>query len=79
MDGNTTQEAVTEIIGRACARINQYAPIVDTMIQHNPFMTSLVWGSVKAVLKVCSISLELSFDSQFVGTLHHDHYHAVAR
>ncbi|KAF8454413.1 hypothetical protein BGX38DRAFT_1173630 [Terfezia claveryi] len=67
-DGNTTQEAVTEIIARACVRINQYTPIVDMMVQHNPFMTSLVWGSVKAILKIATSDANMI--SKLAGLIH---------
>jgi len=32
--------------------IQQFSGIVDTMIQHNPFISALAWGSVKFLLLV---------------------------
>lgn len=32
--------------------IDSYARIVDTAIQHNPAITSLVWAGVRAILQV---------------------------
>ena len=34
--------------------VQQYCSIVDTFIQANPAITSLVWGSVKLVILVIS-------------------------
>ena len=32
--------------------VQQFSGIVDTMIQHNPFISALVWGSIKFLFLV---------------------------
>ena len=33
--------------------VQQFSGIVDTMIQHNPVISALTWGSIKFLLLVC--------------------------
>ena len=38
---------------------DQYAPVIDVMIEHQPHITALVWGSIRGLLGV-SLSLMIA-------------------
>jgi hypothetical protein len=39
-------------IGRALQAANIYAPAIDVMIQQQPFVVNLVWGSIRFIIQV---------------------------
>jgi hypothetical protein len=39
-------------IGRALQVANTYAPVIDVMIQQQPFVVNLVWGSIRFIIQV---------------------------
>jgi hypothetical protein len=39
-------------IGRALRAANTYAPVIDVMIQQQPFVVNLVWGSIRFIIMV---------------------------
>jgi hypothetical protein len=39
-------------IGRALQAANMYAPAIDVMIQQQPFVVNLVWGTIRFIIQV---------------------------
>jgi hypothetical protein len=39
-------------MGRALRAANTYAPVIDVMIQQQPFVVNLVWGSIRFIIQV---------------------------
>ena len=39
-------------IGAALQKVNAYAPVIDVMIQQQPFVVNLVWGSIRFIIQV---------------------------
>jgi hypothetical protein len=39
-------------IGRALQAANIYAPAIDVMIQQQPFVVNLVWGTIRFIIQV---------------------------
>jgi hypothetical protein len=39
-------------IGRALQAAHMYAPAIDVMIQQQPFVVNLVWGSIRFIIQV---------------------------
>lgn len=39
-------------VGRALRAANTYAPMIDVMIQQQPFVVNLVWGSIRFIIQV---------------------------
>ena len=39
-------------VGRALQAANTYAPVIDVMIQQQPFVVNLVWGSIRFIIQV---------------------------
>jgi hypothetical protein len=39
-------------MGRALRAANTYAPVIDVMIQQQPFVANLVWGSIRFIIQV---------------------------
>ena len=44
---------IVECLGKILKTVDKYSKVVDTMIQHNPEVASLVWGAVRAIMQVC--------------------------
>ncbi|KAF8462148.1 hypothetical protein BDZ91DRAFT_735328, partial [Kalaharituber pfeilii] len=42
--------------------VQQFSGIVDTMIQHDPVISALIWGSIKILLLVCMLCIVLRWD-----------------
>ena len=45
---------VVERLGKILKGVQKYAVIVDTAIQHNPTVASLVWAGARTILQVCA-------------------------
>jgi hypothetical protein len=39
-------------MGRALRAANTYAPVIDVMIQQQPFVVNLIWGSIRFIIQV---------------------------
>lgn len=42
-------------IAKVLEQIDKHAPIIDVMIQQQPFFVNLVWGSVRFIIQVSQI------------------------
>ncbi|KAF8467161.1 hypothetical protein BDZ91DRAFT_814006 [Kalaharituber pfeilii] len=50
--------------------VQQFSSIIDTMIQHNPFISALVWGSIKILLMTAQNYIQyFSYLADFLGKL----------
>ena len=47
------ETVIVEHLGKILKTLDKYLKVVDTMIQHNLEVTSLVWGAVRAIMQVC--------------------------
>lgn len=45
---------IVDHVGKILKTMEPYSKIVDTAIQSNPEVTSLVWGGVRAIMQVCN-------------------------
>jgi hypothetical protein len=43
-----------ELLADALVAIDKYAPIIDVMVQQQPFIVNLVWGGIRFVITVSS-------------------------
>jgi hypothetical protein len=41
-------------LGKALQAIDKHAPIIDVMIQQQPFFVNLVWGTIRFIIGVSS-------------------------
>ena len=41
-----------ELLGEVLVAIDKYAPIIDVMIQQQPFIVNLVWGGIRFIIAV---------------------------
>lgn len=46
-------------VGRALQAVNRYAPVIDVMIQQQPFVVNLVWGSIRFIIMVSDALLTM--------------------
>ena len=44
-------------LSKLSARVLFYSTILDTMAQHHPEYVALAWGSIKFLLRVCTVCL----------------------
>lgn len=50
--GNGFRKRSTSVFDEILCHLNRYARSIDVLIQHDPTVSSLVWGSVRALLEV---------------------------
>jgi len=41
-----------KLLGAALVAIDKYAPIIDVMVQQQPFIVNLVWGGIRFIIFV---------------------------
>lgn len=40
------------LLGQALVAIDKHAPVIDVMVQQQPFIVNLVWGGIRFIISV---------------------------
>ena len=53
------------LLGEALVAIDKYTPVIDVMVQQQPFVVNLVWGGIRFTISV-SWQMRSSLETTFV-------------
>lgn len=52
---NKEYRPILVLLGKALVTIDKHAPVIDVMIQQQPFIVNIVWGSIRFLIQVSEV------------------------